>query len=177
MTRLLVTIAALTAIIIAAAGSPDRTTRRGLRPLPDNGLTRHTTREGHDTVTPSPGMIGVSGYDKPLRSTKETLLITNRSSRTLISAQLRITYLDAHGRQLHEATIWLDTDIPPGETRQLKFKSWDVQRTFYYRLTGRPRRSDGTLYDVSIRPLRAVYATTGDKIKITEQDSSNTTPQ
>lgn len=177
MTRLLVTIAALTAIIIAAAGSPDRTTRRGLRPLPDKGLTRQTTREGHDTVTPSPGMIGVSGYDKPLRSAKETLLITNRSSRTLISAQLRITYLDAHGRQLHEATIWLDTDIPPGETRQLKFKSWDVQRTFYYRLTGRPRRSDGTLYDVSICPLRAVYATAGDKIKITEQDPSNTTPK
>ena len=65
--------------------------------------------------------------------------------------------------------MWLDTDIPPGETRRMKFKSWDIQRTFYYRLTGKPRRSDGTLYDVSIRPLRAVYPTAGHSTHSPEQ--------
>ena len=115
MTRPLVTIAALAAMIIAAAGTPDRTTRRGLRPQTRlSAPTTAMTAEAADTVTPSHGMIDVSGYDKPLRSASETLFITNHSRRRLTGVQLRITYLDAHGRQLHEATMWLDTDIPPG---------------------------------------------------------------
>ena len=134
-----------------ASAVPDRTTRRGLKAVAPTAVNAVAMR--HDTVTPSPGMIDVAGYDKPLRSSRETLFVTNRSSRTLKGVELRIIYLDAKGRQLHEAVHWLLA----AETRRLSFKSWDLQRTFYYRLTGRPRTSDGTMYDVSIRPLRAAY--------------------
>lgn len=154
MTRLLLILVIVTSAILTAAGSPDRTTRRGLKAV---RTTAAASTARCDTVTPSPGMIDVSGYDKPLRSSRETLFVTNRSARTLTAVELCIIYLDAKGRQLHERTIWLPADIPAGETRRISFRSWDVQRTFYYRLTGRPRRSDGTVYDVSIRPIRAVF--------------------
>jgi len=153
--RLPLAIYFILAATVMASAVPDRTTRRGLKAVAPTAVNAVAMR--HDTVTPSPGMIDVAGYDKPLRSSRETLFVTNRSSRTLKGVELRIIYLDAKGRQLHEAVHWLPSDIPPGETRRLSFKSWDLQRTFYYRLTGRPRTSDGTMYDVSIRPLRAAY--------------------
>ena len=149
--RLPLAIYFILAATVMASAVPDRTTRRGLKAVAPTAVNAVAMR--HDTVTPSP----VAGYDKPLRSSRETLFVTNRSSRTLKGVELRIIYLDAKGRQLHEAVHWLPADIPPGETRRLSFKSWDLQRTFYYRLTGRPRTSDGTMYDVSIRPLRAAY--------------------
>ena len=84
MTRPLVTIAALAAMIIAAAGTPrpHYPARSAAYETRLSAPTTAMTAEAADTLTPSHGMIDVSGYDKPLRSASETLFITNHSRRS-----------------------------------------------------------------------------------------------
>lgn len=148
------TLIALIILGTLVAGA-DRTTRKNLRVKRTTAKTDTTAVA--DTVMPSAGMLIVSGYDKPLRSRRESLFVTNRSNRTLKAVTLRITYLDADGRQLHVADRTLNTDIPAGETRQLTFPSWDRQMTFYYLLTGKPRTADGSPYTVTVQPVTAVF--------------------
>lgn len=105
--------------------------------------------------------LTISGYDKPLRSHSETLFITNRTGKNLKSVILEITYLDSKGRQLHKATRTLKAEIPDGETRMLKFASWDAQCAFYFHLSPKPKRVEqATPYSVVIKPLSATSTTT-----------------
>lgn len=138
----------------AAPQRRDRTTRRALKA--DHRLTeRHTAAA--DTVTPSPGMLALSGFAKPLRSTRETLFLTNRSMRRLTHVTLLLVYTDSQGRQLHKRQVAMACDVPPGETRQLTFASFDRQHTFYYHLNGKPRTADGTPFHVTATAERAVF--------------------
>ena len=64
--RLPLAIYFILAATVMASAVPDRTTRRGLKAVAPTAVNAVAMR--HDTVTPSPGMIDVAGYDKPLRS-------------------------------------------------------------------------------------------------------------
>lgn len=102
-----------------------------------------------DTLrNPSPIVFTVSGYDKPLRTSRETFLVTNDSPRDMKRLALSIVYTDMKGRQLHQRTDTIDADVPAGETRMLKISTWDTQHSFYYHRGQRPRTANVTPYDV-----------------------------
>lgn len=144
----------ITVAILALPIQPDRhrTTRRNLH---RTDPTPNRTAEA-DTIVPSSGMVILSGYDKPLRSSRESIFVTNRSRRAISAITLRIVYSDTKERQLHSRDITIATHIPPGETRQLTFSSWDRQHAFYFHLTGKPRTADGSPYTVRVTPLSVV---------------------
>ena len=97
-----------------------------------------------DTVAATGTEVRFSGYEKTLRSTRETVIF-------------HITYFDAQGRQLHKVRKNLYAGIPPGETRRLDFPTWDRQFAFYYIRSPRPRVS-AIPYNVSISPDTLIFA-------------------
>ena len=146
-----------TILLIAAtlSASADRTTRKGLKAITVKEQTVKT--DSIDTFVPSPGMIRLSGYDKPLRSYKESIYATNATRRVLSYINIEITYFDESGRQMHKRNVKLNVHIPEGETRQITFSSWDKQRNLYYIKSGKPRTSDGTPYSISAQVIEAAY--------------------
>lgn len=131
-----------------------RTTRKGLHTVTENNISGIMQP---DTIIPDNGSfrISVAGYDKPLRSSKETFFISNHTTMDLSGIRIRLEYFDTHGRTLHQRELYLPIDLPSGATRQTSIRSWDIQKSFYYRLSSRPRRSDGTEYDVRVTVISA----------------------
>lgn len=127
-----------------------KTTRRPVKAE----VSAQTETPAYDTIQALKGDISFRGYDKPLNTSKETLLATNNTTDTLQQIELRLTYTDLKGRPLHQRKVWVSHEIPPGQVRMLHFKSWDVQRTFYYAHGPKPRRDGMTPYLVTINPLR-----------------------
>ena len=124
-----------------AAGGERRqnSTRHGLKAIPRNVAATTTTRL--DTIAENGEAVEFYGYEKTLRSTRETVFVTNRSSRTTAALRFTIRYYDAQGRLLHSRIVSTSAEIPPGETRRVDFPSWDKQCTFYYMGSPRPRTS------------------------------------
>lgn len=136
---------------------PDNTTRSGkLRPTSQArdailGI-RRAPEVKYDTLrTPSREDIQLSGYDKPLRTPRETILVTNSTPRPVSGLSVTITYTDMQGRQLHERTDTLRADIPAGETRMLRLPTWDTQHSYYYHRGQQPRTANVTPYDIVAR--------------------------
>ncbi|MCM1451643.1 MAG: hypothetical protein NC102_05255 [Clostridium sp.] len=139
-------------VVTAATAWAQRTTRPGLKPL-----AKEESSARADTIPG--GCVSISGYEKTLRSTKESILCTNIGVDTISSIAISIEYLDMEGRQLHRRELQLacPDPIPPGQTRQLEFKSWDSQKVWYYRLSEPPRtKSQATPYDIRISPVFAL---------------------
>jgi len=133
---------------LTAAPQRQNTTRRGLKAIPRNVAAALATKA--DTIADAEGKVVFSGYEKTLRSTRETLFATNRTDSTVTELRFTIVYHDAQGRQLHSARKRVATEIPAHETRRLDFPSWDKQCTFYY--TGSPRpRVSAIPYTVTIK--------------------------
>lgn len=131
--------------LTATSAKKQRTTRGSLRA--DNVETSVSP----DSLIPLRSTdISLAGYDKPLRTRRETIFATNTSpdSLSVKSIKLTITYRDSRGRQLHRRSVWIEAEIPPGQTRQLSFPSWDKQQSFYYRLSRQPH-SAATPYDIT----------------------------
>lgn len=105
-----------------------------------------------DTIAADTSMVRFVGYDKALRSNKETLFVTNlMTGRDIEHVVFRITYFDSSGRQLHQTRKCLYAPVPPGQTRRLDFPSWDKQHSFYYARSPRPR-VPAIPYTVKITP-------------------------
>ena len=111
-----------------------------------------------DTVVADVGRtVAVSGYEKPLRASKETVLVTNLDSlRTLDELTLQIEYLTPDGRMLHKRTVTVYPLVAPGETRLVTFPTWDVNRLFYYHLNVPRTNSQATPYTVTLTPATAL---------------------
>ena len=102
-------------------------------------------------VSPKAHTIDINGYDKPLRSRRETFFATNNSKRTTEAIAVTITYFDKSHRQLHERKASLPLVIPAGETRRASLKSWDSELSFYYIRSSVPSRAEqATPYEVKI---------------------------
>lgn len=154
MNRILSAIAALLAISLLpvpynASAQKQRTTRPHLS-VTANG-TAAPVAARHDTVTVTRGVLTVSGYEKPLRSTRESALFSNHSERPIRGLSLDLSYTDMKGRELHRRSVKLECDIPPHATRQIYWPTWDRQFTFYYHRSPKPRRGLATPYNVSCR--------------------------
>lgn len=140
---LLIAIALCT--FLSARGQRQNTTRPHLRPI-----TEEVPAMAYDTVK-CDSLIVLSGYEKALRSSRESLLITNLHSDTIAGIGITIEYLDTRGRQLHKRSVTIPTEIPPTETRMCAFESWDKQKVWYYTLSAPARTSaPATPYNVAI---------------------------
>lgn len=128
------------------------TTRRNLRVERQlkPALQRDTTECVILTVADDDTTYRLSGFDKPLNSGYETMFLTNKSDNSLIGIFFTIEYLDRTGRQLNKVSKSIRTDIPAGETRQLRWNSWDRQQSFFY-IGSRHPRSRATGFDVKCR--------------------------
>lgn len=128
-----IVLAAVCAFFVVA----QRTTRRPLRVKPVADTLSYATV---DTVKCPGRLVIVSGYEKPLRSMRETVHVTNADTLRLMRAvKLDILYLDVDGNQVHRKSVSIDCNIPPGETKMLSFKSWDIQNRFFYSGGPKPR--------------------------------------
>lgn len=150
--RLLLLIAVL--LSLAASGAVRKTTRPRLKVSPEVVDVNRVAMS--DTIAVDSTLLVHSGYDKPLRSTVETMFITSRlDSATVTAVEIAIRYLDMKGRQLHERRQWVDVTIPPGETRLVTLPTWDRQQSFYYHRSRRPRYATATPYTVVSATVRA----------------------
>ena len=95
--------------------------------------------------------VRLSGFDKPLKSKREMLFVTNNTEYELKGVILECRYYDMSGRQLHQRTITSKCNIPAGATCQVGFKSWDTQESFYYHRSAKPRKASGTPFEVKVR--------------------------
>lgn len=151
-----------------------RTTRRSLRPIA--AAVSDTTAGGDTIFRPGADMVTLSGYDKPLRSATETLFATNHSSRTIHSVTIHIVYRDMSGRQLHSRDATVAVTIPPGETRQLQFPSWDKQKSFVYHRSRRPPRAEYAPYDITATVAEIATSSGQTPIQSDSIQTSNATP-
>lgn len=137
--------------------SAQRTTRRPLRVKPAAVAVDTAGRCMVDTVAFPGDRVAISGYEKPLRSNKETLHVTNAdTARVLVSVVLEIAYIDVDGNLMHRREVDLDCDIYPGETKMLACRSWDVQNRFFFAGGPRPRTA-AYPYTISLKVLSARY--------------------
>lgn len=148
LSDILLILIATSAIPTAADAQRVNTISRGLKPI------RHQEAkavcEPFDTVKVTGNEVGLSGYEKTLRATRETVFVSNLSDNLEIGGIIfTVTYLDSSGRILHRRRVEAHPAIPAGETRRIDFPTWDRQMTFYYKGSPRPRVSS-IPYDVTI---------------------------
>lgn len=156
MRRLLA--AMLCTVAIAAAGQ--HALRRG-KPRAQVQPAERVAAAVADTCVPMQGAVAVSGFDKTLRSMRESFFITNNAadSATLVWLRLTIDYRDGAGRQLHRRSVRLRCDVPAGQTRRADITAWDRQNVYYYKKSEPGRRviAAAAPFDVAIRVDSAAY--------------------
>ena len=143
----------LLVIFFSVAAIAQNTTRRNLQPVPGQASgAAPAPAVAYDTIVgPRAHLLDLNGYDKPLRSRRETFFATNNASAPVAAIAFTINYYDKSGRMLHSASHRTDVDIPVGETRQVSLRSWDEQQAFYYTHSAVPTRaSQATPYDITI---------------------------
>lgn len=147
--RSLIVIAAIVAAMVCAA---QRTTRQQLHPRAEAATATAEVKPPYDTVVaPGADRVEVKGYDKPLRSRRETFFATNTGDMPVRRIAFTISYYDLDKHLMHRASHNVEADIPAGETRMVGVRSWDVQQAFYYTRTQvGAKNPKGTPYDVEI---------------------------
>lgn len=80
------------------------------------------------------------GFDKTTTSNLESFFISNSLDSEISGMEIQITYFDMQGRQLHKRKVSIDCSIPAGETMRTDIKSWDIQKSFYYHKSAKPKR-------------------------------------
>lgn len=143
----------LCAVMLGSAAYAQRTTRNNLRPA--GGIAAADLKVDSvrvDTiVSPEPHTLDVNGYDKPLRSRRETFFATNNAKAEIAAMSFTITYYDTSHRMLHKASHHVPVNIPVSETRQVSIKSWDTQFAFYHVRSPQPRGTvEASPYEVTI---------------------------
>lgn len=124
------------------------------RPVKAGNDAQQVTVAG-DTVAVAEGSVALTGYDKALRSSHESITVTNNTTDTVRAVQASIVYMLADGAVLHRREVWLNGPFVPGTPRRVEFKSWDRQHAFHYTHT-RPLPRNATLYGIRVKPVRAV---------------------
>ena len=133
-------ILSLFAVLCLNIADAQRTTRKGLKmerkEVTDTSTVIHTS----DTLKITDGMVEAYGYEKPLQSRHESFHAVNNTPYDIIELIAEIKYLDYKDRELHQRTVKIKCDIPPGATRLVTFGSWDKQNRFYFEKGPVPKR-------------------------------------
>ncbi|MDE6280047.1 MAG: hypothetical protein K2M05_08760 [Paramuribaculum sp.] len=151
MRWIVLTVVTLLSLMVTALSAPRRVkTTRGNRLKAEYvaSVTASPDSVAGDSVI---SHIGLSGYDKPLRSRRESMFVTNRSQRHVSALEVLIAYTDMSGRTLHRRSVTLKLDLSPGETSRVEFGSWDSQQSFYYHRSPRPAKAQATPYNIKCR--------------------------
>lgn len=137
------------------ASYAQRTTRPGLVLADRSVFSSKVVKTTVIDADSARACISFSGFEKTLRSRRESVHATSlMSADTIVALEIEIEYLDLKGRQLHKRALTIDCEIPPGQTRLLDFPSWDRQQVWHYRLSKPPRSgAQATPFDVKIAPL------------------------
>ena len=164
LSAVVLTVWFMTATDSYAQSQRRRTTRKNLKPI---HMTEKRPVSVPDTIAldtlDSPDnhlKVRLSGYDKPLRSTRESLFATNRTPYDIDGIILKLTYIDSSGRELHSRLVTVRCDIPRGATRKIDFRSWDSQQSFYYKLSPKPKRDGATPYDIKCHATAIIIPST-----------------
>jgi len=104
-----------------------------------------------DSVPAAHGDLTFSGYDKRLRSARETMFVTNNTGTDICQIIFHIDYSDMQGRQLHRRRCVCRLDLPAGGTRCVDIPTWDRQGSFYFH-GSRRSRNPGVPYAIKISP-------------------------
>lgn len=109
----------------------------------------------NDTVwSPERDIIVVSGFEKTLRSSRESMYVTNNSEYAMEGIGIEVSYLDISGRLLHKAVHDISVNIPAEETRMVDIASFDRQGLYYYHLSPAPKRAvRATPFKVTVNVL------------------------
>ncbi len=99
-----------------------------------------------DKIRPA---IRFYGFDKTVGSSLESFFISNDLDDEIRGMDIQITYFDMQGRQLHKRTVSLKVNVPPHETLRTDIKSWDIQKSFYFFQSAKPKRQ-ATPFSVKI---------------------------
>lgn len=128
-----------------------RTTRKGLKAMESSSAA--AKQPATYTMQPADSAaVSVSGFEKILRSKKESMFLTNNTADTIYRLTITLNYNDINRRQLHSRRESIDILLPPGETRKHDLQSFDRQGTFYYYLSRPPRsNSQATPFRVATR--------------------------
>lgn len=146
-------ILAIATLALTATARKQSTTRDVRRMQPTPGLLPSATS---DTIAVTPSDVRLSGYDKPLRATRETVFVTSTLPDTIRGMRLRLSYSDMSDRPLHTRDVDITADIAPDDTRMVDFKSWDTQKSFYYHLGAKPSRGYATPYKVEATVIHVI---------------------
>lgn len=151
MKHLLIAFVALMSVVTLSA----QNYRRPTPTRPQRQIITPIERPQFDTVAQPPrDSLQITGFDKQLRSKRETMFVTNSTSRQIHSIALKIDYYDMQDYMLHSATHSACLDIPAGETRQLEVPSFDRTDRFYYHESPVPTRAQqATPFKVKITVL------------------------
>lgn len=126
------------------------TTRKQLKTAKNTSASINRSYAQIDTLTGHTQAVRFCGYEKKLRSSKETIFIENLTDSTIIKTSFHIDYIDNQGRTIHSRSHVLETvEIPPRQTRRFDIPSWDKQNSYYYIKGEHPRKS-ATPYDIII---------------------------
>lgn len=138
------------------SGTPFTKPATHRRPAP--AADKPSAASVYDTVTaPSPDSIAVSGFEKTLRSSRESMYISNLTADSLAGLGIEITYMDMDRRMLHKSVHDLAEAIPAGETRLVDVPSFDRQALYYYHLSPLPPRArHATPFRASVRVIYVV---------------------
>lgn len=92
-----------------------------------------------------------SGFDKTIKSSKESFFIKNNTDRALKGVVVSIDYRMPDGRQLTKRLLRLVCDIPAGETRKVDIPTFDIQHSYYYLRSAAPKKG-GNAFEVIFIP-------------------------
>lgn len=137
-------------IFTALFAGAQKMRRKNLKAIPQT-----TTIATHKVDTLDQACVRITGYDKPLRARRETMIATNLSTQPFDSIHLQINYTDKQGNPLHSRQLTVKAHINPGQAQNIAIPSWDPNNTYYYFLSP-PSRSTGTPYSLSIKALPIV---------------------
>lgn len=161
------TLAALIGVEVNAAEQRRRTTRKNLRLAPANITATVAAPDTIlvDSIATADGEapIRLSGYDKPLRSPRESLFVTNNTTLDIDGIVLALDYFDKSGRKIHSRSVTVRCDLPKGQTRKIDFASWDIQQSFYYKLSPQPRRDGASPYDIRCHATAIIVPSTSGR--------------
>lgn len=159
MTRISILI--ICAIVASSVTSAQRTTRKNLHPKSAVVAETVAGQQLDTLAAPDRSSISVNGYDKPLRSRRETFFATNNSEKDIARMAFTIEYLDSRRRMLHKMSRNVAIAIPAGETRQVSVRSWDEQFNFYFHRSTVPQRAQqATPYDIRLEVDTIFFETT-----------------